>query len=949
VGQDGTVISDGAPVTSGRSAVVGPDQPAPSGWEGCERVAVDALDEEIALELHRRWRSRQSCVYELRPHLRLDDPLRPPAETVTGRQPWEWPVDLVLAEEWAHHALWANSVDARRPGPPAWRWATEALGLGARPCSAGGADVVLADGTPALCDGGPLDASLAGRIGGAVLHRVSIEHRSLRPLGAPSEVAGLAPDQAAAVAEPRAGARIIAPAGSGKTRVLTERARSLLADWGLPPAAVALVAYNVRAAGEMRDRLADRQELRIRTLNALGLRLCGRSTTIEETEVRRILAELVKFPRRAEADPVAPWIEALSRVRLGLVAPDLVEDEVGDVTGLDGVTRSYRAQLARRDVVDFDDQIAVAIERLLADPAFRARSQRAARVLLVDEFQDLTPAHMLLLRLLSGPAGAVFGVGDDDQTIYGYAGATPRWLVDFDEWFPGSASHPLEVNYRCPVGVVDAATNVLTRNAVRVAKTIRPGPAAAPDGLRVISDCESPSAATAAEVASLLDSGAHPSEIAVLSRVNAALVPVRVLMGHHGIPVNSTGDGRFLQRGGVRAALAWLDLATASSSSKPASSIREAAKRPKRGMSPSLVDLLARSRSIDSIEGLSAWLEGKGSGRDAEKVDAFASDVSLIRETAGRGTAAVLRAIRSRVGGGGLDSSASALDQWSHGAIAAHSDDLDALTELAALEPDPARFGPWLAERLAAPADPGGVTLASIHAVKGREWPRVVLHNVTDGLLPHRLAGDSEEERRIFHVGLTRGSASVTVVAGRPASPFVIEMGAPGAPGPRPARAVPATRATTPARSSPSSSAPVEWVAASPGLEFSAGGHDHTVAEAGPAGATCVIGSGPARTVTAYGRSVTVAGRAVVLAHPSVEVAFERLRAWRSERAQAAAVPAYVVFDDKTLRLIAITLPTTEAGLLSLKGIGPAKFESYGSDLLALAEELRAEELRAGD
>jgi DNA helicase-2/ATP-dependent DNA helicase PcrA len=219
--------------------------------------------------------------------------------------------------------------------------------------------------------------------------------------------------------------------------VLTERARLLLQGWRLPADAMALVAYNVRAANEMKERLADVGDVRIRTLNALGLRLCGRTSTIEEMEVRRISGASITFPKRAETDPVAPWIEALGRVRLGLADPATVEGEMPDVSDLDRVARAYRARLAEQGVVDFDEQVTGAIERLLADPAFRWRMQRFARVLLVDEFQDLTPAHMLLIRLLTGPAGAVFAVGDDDQTIYGYAGATPRWLVDFGTWFPG--------------------------------------------------------------------------------------------------------------------------------------------------------------------------------------------------------------------------------------------------------------------------------------------------------------------------------------------------------------------------------------------------------------------------------------------------------------------------------------------------------------------------------
>jgi DNA helicase-2/ATP-dependent DNA helicase PcrA len=954
----------------GRSVVVRPGAPTPPEWDGCDRVAVTALAPGLAGELHAAWLERRPLVLELAPGIGLDDPAVAPPEAIAGRSPWEWAVDLDLPAERLHHALWANSVDARDPERPRWRWAEEAVRAGAspgrphagQPDRSGGlggpGDVMLADGRPLVCDGGPLDAGLAERVGATVVHRVSIEHGSLVPLR-PAPVragAGLAPDQLAAVAEPRAGARVIAPAGSGKTRVLTERARLMITGWGLPPSALALVAYNVRAAGEMRDRLTDVAGLRIRTLNALGLRLCGRSTTLEETEVRRILSGLVAFPRRAETDPAAPWIEALSRLRLGLAHPEVVEDELPDVSDLDRVARSYRAGLADRGAVDFDEQVVGAIERLLSDPAFRARSQRFARVLLVDEFQDLTPAHMLMLRLLAGPAGAVFGVGDDDQTIYGYAGATPRWLVDFADWFPGSALHSLEVNYRCPPAVVSAAANLLTRNALRVPKTIRP--AARPDpeassdasGLTVLAGGSRPSSRTADRVEELLSAGADPTDVAVLSRVNASLVPVQVLLGHRGVPVDAPSDQRFLQRSGVRAALAWLDVASAPAGRLPGPALREAARRPKRGMSQSLLDLLGRPRRADSLEGLAEWLEGKGSEREADKVDEFRRDVEAVRRVAGRGTAPILRIVRGQVGGGGLDATATALDQWSHGSVAAHLDDLDALTELADLEPDPARFPGWLADRLTAGRSPRGVTLASVHSVKGREWPYVVLHHVTAGLLPHRLSADLEEERRIFHVGLTRAVRGATVITGSPPSPMVAELERPGAPpvrAPHPpaqgrAGATAGTNsraATNPAAKAAAKAA--ELLPAGPGTVFTAGGHEHRVVESTDDEAVCLIGEGPGRTRIRYGTAVTYQGRTALVAHPAAGAALEQLRAWRTRKARDLKVPAYVVFDDTTLRLVALALPVTEAGLLSVRGIGPAKLEAYASDLMAITESAR--------
>ena len=163
---------------------------------------------------------------------------------------------------------------------------------------------------------------------------------------------------------------------------------------------------------------------------------------------------------------------------------------------------------------------------MLRDPQVRLTAERRAEVLLVDEFQDLTPAHMLLLRLLAGPSLSIFAVGDDDQTIYGYSGATPEWLVEFERPRPDAVHHALEVNYRCPAPVVKAAFNLLTRNTVRVEKVIRPGPTnvLALDSLSVAKVDDQVRHVTN-HIRALLDAGVAPSEIAVLSRVNANLVP----------------------------------------------------------------------------------------------------------------------------------------------------------------------------------------------------------------------------------------------------------------------------------------------------------------------------------------------------------------------------------------------------------------------------------------
>jgi DNA helicase-2/ATP-dependent DNA helicase PcrA len=290
------------------------------------------------------------------------------------------------------------------------------------------------------------------------------------------------------------------------------------------------------------------------------------------------------------------------------------------------------------------------------------------------------------------------------------------------------------------------------------------------------------------------------------------------------------------------------------------------------------------------------------------------------------------------VGSDGLEQSASSLDGWSHGAVASHRDDLDALMVLGHLQPDPARFGAWLADALAVPNDPAGVTLASIHAVKGREWEHVIVHDVTAGLMPHRLVDGIEEERRVFHVGLTRGISSVTLVPGKPSSPFLAEINEPGSPVPEPVptRLIP-SRPVKKATADPA--AAVDPVEARVGLCFDHGGYLHEVVDLDIDGAITKVGDEGARLTVEFGTLVRVLGVPRRLAHPSHLLAFERFRAWRIQRANGK--PAYTVLPDETLRALAISLPADEASLARVKGIGPLKLEAFGEELLVLMAEMR--------
>lgn len=937
----------------GRHVVVDAGETAPADWDGALRLVIDArvlaAPADALEQLRAHHLARRSVVIEL--HADFDEPPR----SAESRPPYELGPGFGFPLDELHHLVWCNSVDARR-GALRWALLDAAAALGARP--GGPADVLLADGSPAWLDGGPVRHT-AAIDGVAVVPAVSVEHGVLAPLGPNDPPSSpLAPDQLAAVTHGGGAARIIAPAGSGKTRVLTERARHLLTRWNLPPAALSLVAFNRRAQQEMAERTPDLPRLQVRTLNAMALALVNGTPpfartartwqTIDEGEVRRILGRLVATQARRNQDPLAPWIEALSMVRLGLVPPDQVEERYdGDVTGFAEVWPRYRRELDRAGLVDFDDQIYRALELLLADPVAREAAQRASRVLLVDEFQDLTPAHLLLVRLLAAPGGAVFAVGDDDQTIYGYNGADPAWLVDFDRYFPGAGHHPLKVNYRCPGGIVTGVDRLLRRNRVRVAKTIRSATPEA-DGL-VVSDAADTVAATVAVVSRALDAGTAAGDIAVLTRVNALLAPVQAALVDAGVDVTGGAGADFTSHTAVRAALAWLRLAASDGAFDPAD-LDEAIKRPSRPLHPNVATWVSEQRSADQLRRLAGRLQRE---RDSERVESFAADIDrlgrLVRS--GTPTESVLTTLIDDIGLGGA---VATLDHTRHGMNrTAQSDDLTALVQLGRLHPDVATFESWLRHVLRPPGQAAGVVLSSVHRVKGQEWPVVVVHHAAADQYPHRLADDVEEERRIFHVAVTRAARQVVITGGAAPSPFVAELSTepgPDQPAGPPARTPARAMARSSASNAPSARGPLAdstTVLAAPGLvlvdqgrpwEVVAVHDDHVEARQGTARRRFSLGG----TVTTEGRQRgTLVAPPPSVSDPASVRAFDLLRQRRE--VLRAGKPAYVVFDDATLERIALALPASLDDLARVKGVGPAKLEAYGDDVLLAVEDARKE------
>ena len=884
----GVAAAQAGPDVLGRHALVQPGRVAPAPWDAAERIRITAstlaAPAEACDRLRRAANDRERLVLE------LDADFEQPPSSATSEAPFDLGPRFGFELDELHHLVWSNTVDLRDPDRPTWIGLDLAVAAGATAGSAGApGDVVLPDGTPIWIDAGPFRHS-EPIDGVAVLHTVAIEQRSFALPGANRSAADLAPDQLAAVTHPGGSARIIAPAGSGKTRVLTERARHLLKQWNVPTGALSLVAFNKRAQEEMRERTPDLPGLHVRTLNSIALAIVNGTPpfapqartwrTIDEPDVRRIIGDLVSFPKKRNSDPVAPWIEALSLIRLGLVAPEQAEQQYdGDVDGLVGVWPAYRARLERQGAVDFDDQIYRALLVLLTQPAARHTAQRACRIMLVDEFQDLTPAHLLLVRLLSAPGGAVFGVGDDDQTIYGYNGADPAWLIDFAALFPGAGEHPLEVNYRCPAGTVEVVDRLLRHNRRRVSKTIRAA-STDPGGWSIDRGVDPVSASRAAVERALAD-GASAGDIAVLARVNASLAPIQVALASARIPIAGGVGLEFADRTAVRSVLAWLRLAAAGargSSAFAPDDVREALRRPSRSFHPRINDWIAEQKSVVDLHRLATRLNNE---RDSDRLVEFASDVQALQKMVAGGatTSDVIIHLIDEIG---LAGSVATLDAHRRGMNrAAQGDDLMAVRQLAALHDDVATFESWLRSQLAVRRAADGVLLSTVHRVKGQEWPHVIVHFVDSEQYPHRLADDVEEERRLFHVAITRCSTHATIVTGPRPSPFVAEL------------------TEEPSERRVVSSHRPEPAAAR---------------RAGPS----------ASTSDDVAASLDAAGLA----------RFEALKELRNELRDGK--PAYVVFDNKTLVAIARTVPSTLTELSRISGVGPAKLERYGEAVIAL-------------
>ena len=597
--------------------------------------------------------------------------------------------------------------------------------------------------------------------------------------------------QRAAVAHLQGPIRVLAPAGSGKTRTLINRVIHLL-NQGVEAGRIVALAFNKKAADEMAARLQSRgiavakrlhqPGVVVRTFHGFGYEIIRRALgwsydgASEQEQLRLLMLQAVsrhhRLTQRRGQDALEPFIAALNRAKMELLPLDemTVETEEESLPFAPVFGAFLELQKARR-FCNFDDMIYLALVLLLERPGLRQEMQQRFRFVLVDEFQDLNAAQILLMNLLALPQNNLFVVGDDDQMIYGWRGADVRHILDFPESYGGAVDCTLETNYRSAQAVVRHAAWLIGHNRHRVSKPMRTPPTAAP-GQVTFRCCASlwEQARESVQWITAQREERHRewSDFAILFRYHAYKYVAAILLDAAGIP-HTPVDGRSLaQTAAGRDLHAWLALILKGDEA-PQGALARAFKRPNRFFPNHFINTIA---SLDDLayaaesDELEDWLRNAAQN--------FLSDLAYLRELVARKEqpAAYLNHMSMIIGLHDFyrlqKRPFMPLDEAGLEVL------LDVHITVAATYPSLRDFYEWLDGALAkgarpAPAtDPGGVLLSTIHAAKGREFPHVVLYHFNGpGSCPEE---EIEEERRVAYVGATRAEEELLVLgpAGSP-------------------------------------------------------------------------------------------------------------------------------------------------------------------------------------
>lgn len=609
--------------------------------------------------------------------------------------------------------------------------------------------------------------------------------------------ADLNPVQREAVATTEGPVLVVAGAGSGKTRVLTYRVAHLIRDRGVAPWEVLAITFTNKAAGEMKERVAQlvgrvSRNMWVSTFHSACVRILRREaprlgyrsgfTIYDAQDTRRAIMAAIrdldldtkKFePRTIRA--------TISRAKNELIDYESFRDQGYDYYRriVADVYRLYQQRLLDASAMDFDDLLMNTTVLFDAFPEVLAHYQDRFRYVHVDEFQDTNRAQYLLVNQLAARHRNICAVGDADQSIYAFRGADIRNILDFERDYPEAKVLVLDQNYRSTETILEAANAVIANNGRRRPKRLWSDLGRGVPIARYAAQDDRDEAGFVADRAVELEAeGVDLSEMAVFYRVNAQSRVLEEVLGRYGVPNKVIGTVRFYERREIKDVLAYLRLVC---NPDDGISARRIINRPRRGIGRVTVghlDRFAEAEEISFFASVGRMDEIHAlASRSARALRGFLALFDRVGEKARGGPVAAVRAVLEDAGYlewvqdertfeaqvrvenlHELVSGAEEFEQLSQG------EDLDGLQweDLDGL----ARLELYL-ESVSLVGDideleegSGAVTLMTLHNAKGLEFPVVFLTGMEDGVFPHLRAltepDQLEEERRLCYVGLTR-------------------------------------------------------------------------------------------------------------------------------------------------------------------------------------------------
>ena len=609
---------------------------------------------------------------------------------------------------------------------------------------------------------------------------------------------GLNPEQESAVTHQGGPLLVVAGAGSGKTRVLTRRIAYLLAERGVEPFEILAITFTNKAAGEMKERVAALVGKRakaiwvstfhsacVRILRQEGTRL-GFSTSYSIYDqadsvrlVTLVMRDLNLDQKRYNPRAVAALISNAKNELLGPAdyrnaTTNHFEEIVAEVYAI------YQQRLTSANAMDFDDLIMKTVEVLQKFPDARARYRTRFKHILVDEYQDTNHAQYILIRELVGtdrdgiPAAELCVVGDADQSIYGFRGATIRNIMQFEEDYPDATTILLEQNYRSTQNILSAANSVISKNESRKEKNLWSDAGSGRKLTGFVAENEHHEAEFVRdELFKLSNEGiSNFGETAIFYRTNAQSRVFEEVFMRSAVPYKVVGGVRFYERKEIKDLLAYLRVLV---NPNDEVSLRRVINTPKRGIGDRALDAiddLAKRDSISFWQALSMSTSTEITPRANASIQAFISMLValLVLVEANRPPSTIAAAILEQ--SGLLEELRASHDPQDEVRVE-NLEELVAVIEeyeeRAVSEGERATLAGFLEEvSLVADADEipegddhgGVVTLMTLHTAKGLEFPTVFLTGMEEGVFPHsRTLGEKnelEEERRLAYVGLTR-------------------------------------------------------------------------------------------------------------------------------------------------------------------------------------------------